>query len=224
MHYYMQFFPGEGSPGSLQPFSFACALASRGHDVTVVSADYNVDSGLTESVVDRSVGSGHLRVLRLPCPRGGRGGNRQRLRAYLSFMFSAIRASFKLERPDVVVGSIQPMSAGWAALRAVRHAAAPFVLEIRDLWPDALVVKGAITPLQARPLQWIVNTLYRESVRIVSLTPGIKTELLKKGIPPRKVDVFPNGFNPQLFSTCSPRPGPVRHGSSSARWLNGSLA
>ena len=34
---------------------------------------------------------------------------------------------------------------------------APFVLEIRDLWPDALVVKKAISPLQARPLHWMVR-------------------------------------------------------------------
>ena len=38
VHYYMQFFPGEHSPGSLQPFAFATALAGRGHDVTVISA------------------------------------------------------------------------------------------------------------------------------------------------------------------------------------------
>ena len=75
----------------------------------------------------------------------------------------------------------------------------PFVLEVRDLWPDALVVKGAITPLQARPLHWLVNSLYRKSDRIVSLTPGIKTEMVRKGVASRKIDVFPNGFDPALF-------------------------
>lgn len=199
LHYVMQFFPGESSAGSQQPISFATTLAARGHEVVVVSANYNIDSGAEEPEVDRPVGLGRLRVLRVPCPRGGRGGNRQRLAAYLSFMMSAGRRLRRLERPNVVIGSIQPMFAGWAALSAARRSVAPFVLEIRDLWPDALVVKGAVTPLQAKPLHWIVDRLYHESRRIVSLTPGIRTELMKKGVPPEKVDVFPNGFSPALF-------------------------
>ena len=118
VHYYMQFFPGEGSPGSLQPFSFATALARRGHDVTVVSADYNVDSGVAEPAVDRQEGEGWLRVLRLKCPAGGRGANLKRLGAYLGFMLAARRARARIGRPDVVVGSVQPMFAGWAAWKA----------------------------------------------------------------------------------------------------------
>lgn len=206
LHYVMQFLPGESSAGSQQPISLVATLAARGHDVVVVSADYNIDSGADEPQIDRQVGLGRLRVLRVPCPRGGRGGNRQRLRAYLSFMVSTWRLLRRLEKPDVVIGSIQPMFAGWAALLAARRAAVPFVLEIRDLWPDALVVKGAVSPLQAKPLHWIVDKLYRESVRIVSLTPGIRTELLKKGVPSKKIDVFPNGFSPALFDA----PGPSR--------------
>ena len=75
----------------------------------------------------------------------------------------------------------------------------PLVLEVRDLWPDALVVKNAISESKARPLHWLANSLYRHAVRIVSLTPGIKKELLKKGLAPAKIDVFPNGFDPEVF-------------------------
>ena len=203
VHYYMQFFPGEHSPGSLQPFAFATALAGRGHSVTVITAKYNIDSGADEPDVDRPTGAGRLRVLRLDCHRGGRQSNVSRFRAYIGFMMAARRTGLRLGRPDVVVGSIQPMFTGWAAWKNAQHAGVPFVLEIRDLWPDALVVKKAISPLQARPLHWMVNTLYRNSARIVSLTPGIKLELVKKGVPADKVDVFPNGFNPALFDVPS---------------------
>lgn len=210
VHYYMQFFPGEGSPGSLQPFSLAMTLARRGHDVTVISADYNVDSGVPEPAVDRAVDAGRVRVFRLPCPRGGRASNGKRLVAYLSYMISALAKARALPVPDVVVGSIQPMFAGWAALRAARRAGAPFLLEIRDLWPDALVVKGALAAWQAAPLHAIVNKLYREADRIVSLTPGIRAELLRKGVPAEKVDVFPNGFNPVLFEGAEARREEIR--------------
>jgi glycosyltransferase involved in cell wall biosynthesis len=38
--------------------------------------------------------------------------------------------------------------------------------------------------------------LYRNGERIASLTPGIKAELVKKGIPADRIDVFPNGYDP----------------------------
>jgi glycosyltransferase involved in cell wall biosynthesis len=200
----MQFFPGEGAVGSQQPIALAKRLAARGHEVTVVSADYNLDTDQLEREIEWPVpAGGQLRVIRLPAPRGGRGTNRQRLWSYVRFAISALRRSRSMPRADVVIGSIQPMFTGWAARRAAFRWRCPFVLEVRDLWPDALVVKGAVGPFAARPLHWMVNSLYRAADRIVSLTPGIKIELVKKRIAPGKIDVFPNGFDPTLFE-CPP--------------------
>ncbi len=198
--YIMQFFPGERSPGSQQPFRLVRELAGRGHHVDVLSADYNIDSGAPEPEVCEQTANGSFRVYRLPCPRGGRGSNIARLKAYLHFMFSALRLGRNLPRPDIVVGSIQPMFTGLAACWLAQRARAPFLLEIRDLWPDALVVKGAVSPLLAKPLHLIVDFLYDKACRVVSLTPGIKAELVKKGIPAQKIDVLPNGWDPLLFS------------------------
>ncbi len=62
---------------------------------------------------------------------------------YLSFMTSAVPASLLERRPSVVVGtSPQPLAAlaaSWVA--AIRRV--PFVLEVRDLWPESLVAVGA---------------------------------------------------------------------------------
>jgi glycosyltransferase involved in cell wall biosynthesis len=48
-------------------------------------------------------------------------------------------------------------------------------------------------------LHRIANHLYHRADRIVSVTPGIKVELLKKGIPWDRVDVFTNGFDPEVY-------------------------
>jgi glycosyltransferase involved in cell wall biosynthesis len=201
IHYYMHYLPGEGSVGSQQPISLAQALADRGHEVTALSADYNLDNGLPEKALDRATeGGGRLCLLRLSSPRGGRGSNLQRLRAYIGFAIKARAVGGRLPRPDVVVGSIQPLFTGMAALGVARKAHCPFVLEVRDLWPDALVVKKAIPPLAAAPLAFLTHRLYHAADRIVSITPGIKTELVKKGLDSSRIDVFPNGFNPRLFT------------------------
>jgi glycosyltransferase involved in cell wall biosynthesis len=199
IQYYMHYLPGEGTAGSQQPVALARMLAGRGHDVTVLSSDLNLDTGGREEPLDMAVGGGRLRILRLPSPQDGRGSNLQRMKAYLTFMRRVKRRAMALERPDAIVGSIQPLFTGWAAMRVAAKKRSPFLLEVRDLWPDALVVKGALGPTTAKPLYWMADRLYRNASRIVTLTPGIKVELLKKGIPSSKVDVFPNGFDPRLF-------------------------
>jgi glycosyltransferase involved in cell wall biosynthesis len=200
IHYYMQYFPGADAVGSRQPFAFSRFLADRGHDVTVLSCKRNIDTGAGEKALDESCDNGgNLKIFRLPCLPGGRGSNAARLCAYNSFMAEALVCGALLPRPDVILGSIQPLFTGLAALAVAKLKKTPFVLEVRDLWPDALVVKKAITARQAWPLFVLTNFLYRQAGRIVSITPGIRKELLKKDIPASRMDVFPNGFDPQLF-------------------------
>jgi glycosyltransferase involved in cell wall biosynthesis len=200
IHYYMQYFPGADAVGSRQPFTFSRFLADRGHDVTVVACNKNIDTAAREKAHDEGCGNGgRLKILRLPCLPGGRGSNAARLAAYNSFMVAALARAAVLPRPDVILGSIQPLFTRLAALAVARLKKVPFVLEVRDLWPDALVVKKAITAAQAWPLFVLTNMLYRQAGRIVSITPGIRKELVKKGIPASRIDVFPNGFDPLLF-------------------------
>jgi len=91
-----------------------------------------------------------------------------------------------------------------------KAARAPLVLEVRDLWPDALEAKGAVTGWKLSPLYAMADALYQNATRIVSLTPGIKKELLKKGLPNDHIDVLPNGFDPVLFQVDESQKADVR--------------
>lgn len=195
--YFMQFFTGAASPGTLNPRKLALRLAGRGHEVHVVGTDHNVFDGGVEGPESVSVeGGGSLTVHRVPSARGMRKNLRARLRTYIGFSLRAHAYARRLPRPDLVLGSIQPLFAGLAALRIARRSRAPFALEVRDLWPDALVAKRAISRWQSLPLQAMARRLYCSAERIVSLTPGIKRELVKKGLDSSRIDVFPNGFDP----------------------------
>jgi glycosyltransferase involved in cell wall biosynthesis len=200
-HYYQQFFTGPHAPGTLTPRELMRRLADRGHEVHVVATDFNVYNEQTEPPEEYgAAGGGRLTVHRLPSARGLRRGLRARLRTYLGYAVPAYRFGRQLPRPDVVVGSIQPLFTGTVAQRLARRWRVPFVLEVRDLWPDALVAKGAIKSWQARPLHWLANRLYFGADRVVSLTPGIKQLLLHKGVPAGRLDVFPNGFDPARYA------------------------
>ncbi len=209
--YIHQFFAGPDSPGPEQPRSLVKCLASRGHHVDVIACDFNAYNEQTE-VPERyeHPSGGSIQVHRLPAPRKLRSSLRNRLTTYCSFAWSAYKFGKRLPRPDVVMATIQPLFAGYSALRLARRWRRPFLLEIRDLWPDALVVKGAISGWQAAPLERLARSLYFGADRIVSLTPGIKSELLAKGVSAGRLDLFPNGCNAAVFAAATPERDRIR--------------
>ena len=198
--YVHQFFAGPAAPGPAQPRALVRHLAERGHTVDVLACDLNAYNEQTEpEEAYETLAGGAVRVHRLPTSRNLRASLVHRLKTYGRFAWAAYRYGRRLPTPDVVLATIQPLFGGFAALRLARHWRRPFLLEIRDLWPDALVVKKAIAPWQAVPLQALARALYFGADRVVCLTPGLKAELLKKGVPAARLDVLPNGFEETFF-------------------------
>ena len=198
--YVHQFFAGPEAPGPRQPRDLVRLLAERGHTVDVVACDLNAynEQDEPEEAYETPAG-GSVRVHRLKTSRNLRASLANRLKTYGRFAWAAYRYSPRLPVPDVVMATIQPLFGGYAALRLARRWRKPFLLEIRDLWPDALVVKKAIAPWQAVPLHAMARALYFGADRVACLTPGLKIELLKKGLPADRLDLFPNGFNEEFF-------------------------
>ena len=179
--YVHQFFAGPEAPGPAQPRALVRRLAERGHTVEVVACNLNAYNEQVEPEEFYDVsGGGSVRVHRLPVPRGLRTSLAHRLKTYGQFAWSAYRFGRRMVVPDVVMVSIQPLFGGVAAMRLARRWKRPFLLEIRDLWPDALLVRKAIARWQAMPLQAMARSLYFGADRVVCLTPGLKTEILSK--------------------------------------------
>jgi glycosyltransferase involved in cell wall biosynthesis len=167
--------------------------------VEVIAGSVNAYNEQDEPEESIRAGDGTVRVHRVAGRRQLRASLYARLRSYVGFVRPALRLGMSLPPPKVVIASIQPLFTAWAARRVARRRRAPWILEVRDLWPDALVAKGAIARWQALPLQTLARSLYRTADRVVSITPGIKIELVRKGLDAGSIDVFPNGFDPDLF-------------------------
>ena len=195
-----QFFAGPDSPGPAQPRNLVRELARRGHAADVIAGDFNAYNEQDEPPEHhRDPSGGEWQVHRLPVPRNLRASLANRLRTYGHFAFAAYRYARRLDPPDAVLASIQPLFSGVAAKRLAHRLRRPFLLEIRDLWPDALVVRKAIAPWQAWPLERMARSIYFGADRVVCLTPGLKAEILKKGVPPGRIDLFPNAYDERLF-------------------------
>ena len=122
---------------------------------------------------------------------------RARLSSYFSFAWYAWRAARKVGPVDAVMVSIQPIFVGPLAWLLARRRGVPFLLEVRDLWPDAAVEVGLI---QSRWLirlgRWLEMFLYRRADRIIVIGPEMKRVIARKGIAAEKIHVAPQGYQP----------------------------
>lgn len=111
--------------------------------------------------------------------------------------------------PEVIIGSSPHLFAALPAQRLAASLHVPFVLEVRDLWPQSLVDLGGVSPRHpvVRGLEAIEKYLYRRAARIISLLPGAAEHMAKKGADPEKVVWIPNGVNLDLV----PPPEPPRN-------------
>jgi glycosyltransferase involved in cell wall biosynthesis len=90
-----------------------------------------------------------------------------------------------IDRPDVVIGSTVHPLAAWAGLRLARRHRVPFVFEIRDVWPDALIHLGQLRAGSrvARAMESLMRHLVRKADLILSPLPGVADYAAKQGAP-----------------------------------------
>jgi glycosyltransferase involved in cell wall biosynthesis len=77
----------------------------------------------------------------------------------------------------------------------------PFVLEVRDLWPESLAVSGKRNGPGYFAFWLLARLLYRLATRIVVLAEGVGTYLVEHGVPAEKIVFVPNGVDAKAFST-----------------------
>jgi colanic acid biosynthesis glycosyl transferase WcaI len=98
-----------------------------------------------------------------------------------------------LRRPDVYVVVSPPLllgAAGWLVATLKR---APFIFHVQDLQPDAAVGLGMLrTGLFTRALYWLEAFAYKHATRVSGISGEIVDAFRGKGVPDRKLILFPN--------------------------------
>lgn len=109
----------------------------------------------------------------------------------------------------IVLASSPQLPACFVCLCIARITGSPFILEVRDLWPQILIDMGGKTAnsLSVRFLGWIEKMLYVHSDAIVVVANGFKEYVRDRGAKCR-IEWLPNG--PDL-NTFKPIPLPQDH-------------
>jgi glycosyltransferase involved in cell wall biosynthesis len=111
-------------------------------------------------------------------------------------MLSAMLVAPFLPKADVVLSTSPQFFNGLGGYFVSRMKRCPWVLEIRDLWPESILVVGAITNRAViRMLEYLEVFAYRKADRIVVVTDAFKRYIIEKGIDAEKIEVIKNGVD-----------------------------
>jgi glycosyltransferase involved in cell wall biosynthesis len=200
-----------GEPGGTRHYSFARELGHRGHEVLVVASSFHyvarrplrlADGG---SYLFEEVEGVQFLWLQAPSYRDSR---LARAWSWLRFSWRVWRevGLRELAPPDVVLGSSPYPFAALAAERVATRHGVPFVLEVRDLWPQTLIDLGKLSPRHPFIvlLDLLERCLYRRAEQIVSLLPEAAEYMGRKGADPDAVVWIPNGVDLEMVGDPSP--------------------
>lgn len=197
-------FPPEVNAPASRTFEHCRRWAAAGHEVTVLTSVPNfprgkVFPGYRNRLWQWETMNG-VRVLRVWTYIVPNEGFARRILDYVSYMLAAIIASPLAGPADVVIGTSPqffPVCAAWAVSL---FKGAPFVFELRDMWPESIRAVGAMKdgPI-LRALEHLEFFLYDQAAAIVSVTHSFKEILTRRGVNPDKVFVVTNGVELERF-------------------------
>jgi glycosyltransferase involved in cell wall biosynthesis len=201
--YFHQYFATRRRSTATRSYELARRLVDRGHRVTIVSRDTRMlEAGRHErrgKVVAREQVDG-IDVLFLNVPYANRYPTPVRLASFTAFTIAASVAGALGRKPDVVFASSTPLTIGIAGLTTARLKHAPFVFEIRDLWPAVPIELGVLKGGTAiKSAEWLEQRLYDGAERVVVLSEGAREALVERGIPAEKLVLIPNAADLDVF-------------------------
>jgi glycosyltransferase involved in cell wall biosynthesis len=98
------------------------------------------------------------------------------------------------------MGTTPPLFQALSAWLVAALKRKPFILEVRDLWPEFAVEMGVLrNPILIRLATLLAAFLYRRAARIVVNSPAYETHLIARGVPAAKIILIPNGVDPGMF-------------------------
>ncbi len=208
--YIDQYYHTEKDSGRVRSYALARHLVEQGHQVTLIAPYLN---SFTGEVPERCRGrlicrekQDGIQVIRTYSYPDFMRNARVRLLNHLSFTMTSVLGSFSTDPCNVVYATSPPPTVGLAGYVASRFKRAPFIFEVRDLWPEGPIASSKlgvynvgipIKPLTFGVAKRLVRFLYRQAARIVILTPAFREPIVAQGGRDSDIVMIPHGIDPR---------------------------
>lgn len=203
--YLSQYFPPEMGAPSARVFELSRSWANKGQDVTVLTGFPHHPTGKIPSNYKQHVFKheriNNINVVRTYIFPAENKGFIKRILSYFSFLLSAVfLGSWNIGKPDVIIATSPQFFVAIAGyfISCIRNI--PFILEIRDLWPESIVQLGQLKiHFFINILEKIETYLYQKAKLIVVVAKSSINLITAKGISKTKVHLIRNGVDLALF-------------------------
>lgn len=203
--YISQYFPPETGAGATRSEAMVKFLKESGWDIEVISELPNYPTGNIypgyRNVFHQQDKIHSVKINRVWVWANSRRSLREQIGIFSTFLFSSVAFALRNKQDvELVYASSPPIFAGLAGALIARILKAKFVLEIRDIWPDAAVDVGQITTSSSfyhighRIERW----LYNKADVIIPVTHRSK-EIIQSRVINTPIEVVSNGVDLSHF-------------------------
>jgi glycosyltransferase involved in cell wall biosynthesis len=199
-----QSFVSPDEPGHTRHFEMAQFLRAHGHELVIVASDLNYQTGQRtvkrQGIYSEQIIEG-VRVLRTYIYPSLHRSYFWRIISFFSFMFSSVWTALLVKNVDLVMGTTPPIFQAASAWMVASIQRKPFLLEVRDLWPEFAVGMGVLTnPIIIGLSRWLEKFLYARATHVLVNSPAYKKYMIDKGVPEKKITFIPYGTDVDMFN------------------------
>lgn len=201
------YFPPEVNAPANRTYEHAARWVKNGEKVTIITNHPNHPHGeiyegyknkwITSEDID---GTNVIRVKTYLTPNKGK---IRRILNFLIFMILSVFHSLKVKNVDLVIATSPQFFCGLAGTIVSKFKNCPFVLEIRDLWPDSIVAVGALKEnLLIKILRICEKSMYFSASKIITLTDAFKLHIWNLGYNKGNILTIPNSIDLNRANNC----------------------
>jgi len=197
-----QAFAALDEPGGTRHHEMARYLVKRGHRVTIIASPVSYLTGRAKGdqipSIKKDANDEGITVLRSYTYAAIHQSFVHRIISFLSFMLSSFIVAMSVDDVDLVWGTSPPIFQGATAWAISSLKRAPFLFEVRDLWPAFAIEVGILqNPILIRASEWLERFFYRHADLIIVNSPGFIEHVKKRGA--KYIELVPNGSDAQMF-------------------------
>lgn len=198
--------------GGTRHYDFARELIRRGHSVTLIASSFHyakykeMKEYADQEYLQENIDGVDFIWIKTP-PYFGNGV--ARVKNMLSYTYKVLRIipTLHLQQPDIIIGSSVHLFAVYAAYRLSKRYHTPFIMEVRDIWPQTLIDMGVS---KWHPFIFLLGRLekylYKKANRIITTLPYAH-EHIGKLVPQEKVVWVSNGVDIANIPYIEKQPG-----------------
>jgi len=195
------YFPPEVTAAANRTFEHIKRWQQQGLKVTVITNYPNHPNGeIPEDYQNKLFTRENYRgieVIRVKTYATPNKGTYRRTLNFIVYFLMSIWVSFYTKKVDVIIATSPQFLCGLAGAVIKRMKNKPFILEIRDLWPDSIIAVGALK--EGNPvikfLEFLEKKMYNAATHIIPLTNAFKDHIAECGYSKENITVIPNSVD-----------------------------